>query len=94
MLEIEINPRSPELFASVIGAERGKAFVDALAQAKQLLGGHTVWHVNSTATGGGVAEMLQSVSRTPRAPESMSADRALRRPRSTGLSRDGRRRGV
>ncbi len=32
-----------------------------LERSRELLGGHTVWHVNSTAEGGGVAEMLRSL---------------------------------
>lgn len=34
-----------------------------VAQASRLLAGRTVWHVNTTAVGGGVAEMLQSTVR-------------------------------
>ena len=61
MDEIPIAPRSVEPFAQMIGEERMEQFREALATARKRLGGATVWHVNSTATGGGVAEMLQSV---------------------------------
>ena len=38
-----------------------KEFLARADQIRQLLGGRTVWNVNSTAAGGGVAEMLQSL---------------------------------
>src|SRR5690348_14339110 len=65
MDEVPINPRSPELFERVIGQERTAAFCDALSSARDALNGRAIWHVNSTATGGGVAEMLQSVLSYP-----------------------------
>jgi trehalose synthase len=43
----------------VIGGPRYRRLVEAAGQVRQLLAGRTVWCVNSTATGGGVAEMLQ-----------------------------------
>jgi len=43
----------------LIGAERAAALEQAAALAREELAGHTVWNVNSTASGGGVAEMLQ-----------------------------------
>jgi trehalose synthase len=59
--EVELGAQPIDRFLSVSGAE-------AVARAKQLgeemssrLTGRAVWSVNSTATGGGVAEMLRSV---------------------------------
>lgn len=60
MEEIPIRPQPPESFVDVIGPERTDAFLAALAAASAQGGGRTLWHVNSTAQGGGVAEMLQS----------------------------------
>jgi trehalose synthase len=58
---VPIAPLSPERFASVLD-ERGFAAVEALiGRAHALLDGRTVWCINSTATGGGVAEMLASL---------------------------------
>ena len=39
--------------------ERYARLVTAAARFRDRLGGRTVWNVNSTAVGGGVAEMLQ-----------------------------------
>jgi len=59
--EVELGAQPIDRFLSISGAE-------AIARAKQLgeemssrLTGRAVWSVNSTATGGGVAEMLRSV---------------------------------
>ncbi|HET9898354.1 MAG TPA: glycosyltransferase [Streptosporangiaceae bacterium] len=43
----------------VIGASRLAELLRAAGQVRQMLAGRTVWNVNSTAAGGGVAEMLQ-----------------------------------
>ena len=43
----------------VIGTERYARLLTAAARFRDRLGGRTVWNVNSTAVGGGVAEMLQ-----------------------------------
>lgn len=52
-------PRRPvSLLEPIIGGPRYAAS-RAADQTQQLLAGRTIWNVNSTATGGGVAEMLQ-----------------------------------
>ena len=43
----------------VIGSERYGRLLTAAGRFRDRLGGRTVWNVNSTAVGGGVAEMLQ-----------------------------------
>ncbi len=43
----------------VTGALRYAELTRAAAQVRQVLAGRTIWNVNSTAAGGGVAEMLQ-----------------------------------
>ncbi|MEW6472426.1 MAG: glycosyltransferase [Actinomycetota bacterium] len=58
MRDVPVRPLRIEALAPVIGAGRVAETSMALESARQALGGHTVWTVNSTATGGGVAEML------------------------------------
>jgi trehalose synthase len=48
-----------ERFRGVIGAEQYAAVEQAAERARRLLAGRVVWNVNSTASGGGVAEMLR-----------------------------------
>ena len=53
-------PRLPvSRLEPVIGAARYAELTRAAHQARQVLAGRTIWNVNSTAAGGGVAEMLQ-----------------------------------
>jgi trehalose synthase len=56
---VEVPRRPVSLLEPVIGGARYARLVEAASQVRQLLAGRTVWCVNSTATGGGVAEMLQ-----------------------------------
>ena len=48
-----------ERLAPVIGDERLAAVRDAAGSARERFGGRRIWNVSSTASGGGVAEMLQ-----------------------------------
>ena len=57
--EVDVPVLPVERLRAVIGDERYGALVDAGVRARELLAGRTVWNVNSTASGGGVAEMLQ-----------------------------------
>jgi trehalose synthase len=60
MQSVDIRSRDPNHFADVIGPERSDALaVTAAAEALEYLAGKSVININSTATGGGVAEMLQ-----------------------------------
>ena len=53
-------PRRPvSLLEPIIGGPRYVRLIEVADQVRKLLAGRTVWNVNSTATGGGVAEMLQ-----------------------------------
>ena len=53
-------PRLPvSRLEPVIGASRYAELARAAGQVPQVLAGRAVWNVNSTAAGGGVAEMLQ-----------------------------------
>jgi trehalose synthase len=64
--QIQIEPRSFDRFETILS----KAIVDEVKGrariVSQRLGGRAVWNVNSTATGGGVAEMLASLLGYPR----------------------------
>jgi trehalose synthase len=58
---VEVRTLSPDRFAEVLD-EDGMRDLAALAdRARKLLDGRTLWCINSTAKGGGVAEMLESL---------------------------------
>ncbi|MFQ5843587.1 MAG: glycosyltransferase [Planctomycetota bacterium] len=59
--EVEITPRSIEPFGELLGEHRFHWLRRDLAEIRGLLGDRIFWHVNSTAKGGGVAEMLLPV---------------------------------
>ena len=50
----------PERFRELLG-DRYQAVADAVARAPVVFRGRAIWHVNSTARGGGVVELLQSL---------------------------------
>lgn len=58
MKDVAINVRDPRRFADVIGEARSDELLEIADTAAGLLGGRSVINVNSTAAGGGVAEML------------------------------------
>jgi trehalose synthase len=58
---VEVQALAPQRFREVMPADRYDRFAQAFARAHALLEGRVVWNVNSTAKGGGVAEMLQSL---------------------------------
>ena len=57
---VDISPLPTERFESVLG-DRYADFAAAVEQAKKVFDHRTVWNVNSTGKGGGVAEMLRSL---------------------------------
>jgi trehalose synthase len=57
--EIEVSVKDPERFRSVLTPERFDEFRRGAEEARMLLGGRSVWNVNSTASGGGVVELLR-----------------------------------
>jgi trehalose synthase len=61
MHEVEVDAIPLARLAALLGPERAREIEERSAQARQLLEGRTVWNVNATATGGGVAEMLQAL---------------------------------
>ena len=56
--EIVVPPRSVDRLAQLLGAKRSARLQEAAATARRALGGRRMWHISSTAAGGGVAEML------------------------------------
>src|SRR5262245_57932795 len=58
---VDIQPLATARLASVIGPERAGTFERTASLARSALGGRKVVNVNSTATGGGVAELLQTL---------------------------------
>jgi trehalose synthase len=61
MFEVEVSSVSPERFRWVLAPERYAQFEGGTQHARELLAGRVVWNINSTARGGGVAELLESL---------------------------------
>jgi trehalose synthase len=59
--ELQVRAVAPRRLESIIGVERTRRFENAAASARALLAQRTVVNVNSTAAGGGVAELLQTL---------------------------------
>src|SRR5436190_1457576 len=60
LTHVPVAPLPPERFREVLG-ERYSEIEELIARGQELFAGRAVWHVNSTARGGGVAELLQSL---------------------------------
>ncbi len=61
MVEIPIEPRATDGFTELVEPRDRARFERALGEAAIALHGRTWWHVNSTADGGGVAELLHAL---------------------------------
>jgi trehalose synthase len=59
--EVQISALPMDRLRAVIGEERLRSWRAVAAAVRDALAGRTVWNVNATAVGGGVAEMLQVV---------------------------------
>ncbi|MXY87639.1 MAG: glycosyltransferase [Dehalococcoidia bacterium] len=59
--QVDLRSYSLERFREVVAPPDYERALGVLERSRELLGGRTVWHVNSTAEGGGVAEMLRSL---------------------------------
>ena len=60
MQHVPVAPLPWERFSEVLDADQADALKRTVTRAQRLLSGRVVWNVNSTASGGGVAEMLTS----------------------------------
>ncbi len=56
---VEVPRRPVSLLEPVIGAPRYARLTEGADRFRQVVAGRTIWNVNSTVAGGGVAEMLQ-----------------------------------
>jgi trehalose synthase len=59
--DIDVRPVAPRRLASLLAPERAERFDTIAATARARLEGRAVVNVNSTANGGGVAELLQTL---------------------------------
>jgi len=59
--QVQIAPLDTERFEDVLAPDRYEKLVDTIVRALELFDRRRVWNINSTARGGGVAEMLQSL---------------------------------
>jgi len=59
--QVDVRALSLDRLEALIGSERAERFASTAATAREVLDGRTILNVNSTATGGGVAEMLQTL---------------------------------
>jgi trehalose synthase len=63
---IHLNPHSIDRFASVLGPAQMREAQQVAQAMQERMRGRVLWNVNSTAVGGGVAEMLRSLLRYTR----------------------------
>jgi trehalose synthase len=61
MRSVEVDPVRLDRLADVLDGPRAERLHSFAERAERELRGRTVWNVNATATGGGVAEMLQTM---------------------------------
>ena len=61
VMEVEVPPRSLDLLAPFVSEQRRSAIAEAAQTVSQALQGRTVININSTARGGGVAELVQGL---------------------------------
>ena len=60
-IEIELAPIDPVRLEPIVGSDRIDGLLSAATAARRVLDGRAVVNVNSTSTGGGVAEMLNTL---------------------------------
>ncbi len=61
MQEVDIGAVALDRLAGLLAPERAARLVSYAERARTLLSGRTLWNVNATAQGGGVAEMLHAL---------------------------------
>jgi trehalose synthase len=59
--QIAVQAAPLQMLCALLSPDRAERFMAAADRARALLAGRTVWNVNATAHGGGVAEMLQAL---------------------------------
>jgi trehalose synthase len=59
--DVRVSQLDPERFDQVLSSGGSEAFHGTITRGRALLASRTLWNVNSTAQGGGVAEMLRSL---------------------------------
>jgi trehalose synthase len=60
LTQVPVAPLPLERFRELLGADYEEV-AESIRRAQDVFSGRAVWHVNSTARGGGVAELLQSL---------------------------------
>ena len=60
VFETAVPPRTTAHLLAIVGDDDVDRFRRALGRAREALGSGTLWHINSTAEGGGVAELLRA----------------------------------
>ena len=61
MLEVKMGARQVDRFLPIVGGQPMEAVIGIANTVRARMEGRTVWNVNTTAAGGGVAEMLQAL---------------------------------
>ena len=61
LLDVDVPLLDTRRFESVLTADGAAEFARTISRGNELLADRTFWNVNSTARGGGVAEMLRSL---------------------------------
>src|SRR3954453_24004364 len=61
MQEVHVEAAPLQQLSTMLSAAQGRRLHEVAERAQRALDGRTVWNVNATATGGGVAEMLMSL---------------------------------
>nr|MBA2273943.1 hypothetical protein [Actinomycetota bacterium] len=60
MFEVPVSIRPADRLRTMAGAEAGERYYALVRDASVHLRGRRVWHVNATAEGGAVAELLST----------------------------------
>ena len=61
LVHVPVAPVTPDLFREVVDPLSFRELLVAMVRSRSTLQGRVIWNVNSTARGGGVAEILQSL---------------------------------
>src|SRR5215216_1211371 len=61
LVHIPVGALAPERFREIVTDEQAAELDRTIVEGRRAFRGRVVWNVNSTASGGGVAEMLRSL---------------------------------